>query len=133
MSGILDRLTQNARAQLHDFLQRHVFTTPAAARWRTPDDWPDEPFHADDAQPHEPSSPLAHSPELAAAYRLLDLPFGASLADADKRWKAYLKRCHPDRFHADPARQAEATELTQQLNAAHDLIEAAWKSTSRSD
>ena len=131
LSGVLDRLAQNARARLYDFLQRHVFAAPAAARWQDADDWPDEPFPNDTAEPHErhePSSPLPYGTDLADAYRLLDLPFGAPLADANRRWKAYLKRCHPDRFHGDPERQAEATELTQQLNAAHDLIEAAWKS-----
>lgn len=133
MPGILDRLAQNARAHLYEFLQRHVFTTPAAGPWQDTDDWPDEPLHADNAEPHEPSGPLAYSAGLADAYRLLDLPFGAPLADANKRWKTYLKHCHPDRFHANPSRQADATELTQQLNTAHARIKAAWKNASRSD
>ena len=127
VTGILDRLTQNARAHIYEFLQRRVFTPPAADRWQGADDWQDEPFRDPVAEPHDPSCPLSYSAELADAYRLLDLPFGAPLVDANKRWKAYLKRCHPDRFHGDPDRQAEATELTRQLNAAHDLIEAAWK------
>ena len=131
--GILDRLAQNARARLYDFLQRHLFTTPAAAPWQAADDWPDEPLHDDAAEPPQPTSPLPYSAGLADAYRLLDLPFGAPLADANKRWKTYLKRCHPDRFHADPLRQADATELTQQLNAAHARIEGAWKNAIRSD
>ncbi len=130
--GILDRLAQNARVHLYEFLQRHIFTAPAGAPWQDTGDWPDEPLHDDHAEPHEPSGPLPYSTELARAYRVLDLPFGAPLADADRRWRAYLKRCHPDRFHAEPSRQTDATELTQQLNAAHDLVEAAWKNASRS-
>ncbi len=122
MSGILDRLVQNARAHLHDFLQRHVLTAPIEA-----------PRQDADAGPHDPCGPLPRNAELADAYRLLDLPFGAPLADANRRWKTYLKRCHPDRFHADPSRQTEATELTQQLNTAYDLIETAWKNASRAD
>lgn len=133
MAGILDRLARNARAHLYEFLQRHVFTAPAGAPWQEADPWPGEPFHDDDAKPHEPSGPLPYSTELAEAYRLLDLPFGAPQADVDRRWKTYLKRCHPDRFHADPDRQADATQLTQELNAAHDLIEAAWQSAGRPD
>lgn len=131
VAGILDRLTQNARSHLYEILQRHIFTAPAAARWRDADDWPDEPLRDDD-EPHEPSG-LPYGTALADAYRLLDLPFGAPLEDANKRWKAYLKRCHPDRFHADPSRQADAAELTRQLNAAHDLIEAAWERAGRPD
>lgn len=133
MPGILDRLAQNARAHLYDFLQRHGFTVSAAARWQDTNDAPDEPFHDDATEPHAASGPLPYSAELADAYQRLDLPFGAPLADVNKRWKAYLKRCHPDRFHAEPSRQADATELTQQLNAAHACIEAAWKNASRSD
>ena len=132
VSGILDRLAQNTRAHLYAFLRRHVFTAPAAARWQDADDRTDEP-RRDAAEPHEPSSPLPYSAELADAYRILDLPFGAPLADANRRWKTYLKRCHPDRFHDDPKRQADATELTQQLNTAHARIEAAWKNASRAD
>lgn len=128
--GILDRLTQNARAYLYDFLQQRAFGKPTATQWRAADDGPREPFHNGASKPYEPSSPLPHSAELAAAYRLLDLPFGAPLADVSERWKTYLKRCHPDRFHNDPKRLADATELTQQLNAAHARIEAAWKTAS---
>jgi hypothetical protein len=49
------------------------------------------------------------------------------MAQVSKRWKTYLKTCHPDRFANDPARQADATELTQALTGAHDTIEAAWQ------
>lgn len=126
MSGILDRLTQNARAYWHDFLQQRAFRKPTAAEWQAADDWR-EPFHNGASGPQQRSSPLPHSAELVAAYRILDLPFGAPLADVNERWKTYLKRCHPDRFHNDPKRLADATELTQQLNAAHARIEAAWK------
>lgn len=129
--GIFDRLAQNARAHLYDFLQRHVFTTPATAPEQDADEWPDESFHDAANEPRGPSGPLPFSTELANAYQILDLPFGAPLADVNRRWKAYLKRCHPDRFHDDPRRQSEATELTRQLNTAHDRIEAAWKTADR--
>lgn len=129
MSGILDRLARNVRAYLHDVVQRHVFTAAGDAPWLDAEDRPDEPLHDGAA---EPSGPLPYSAVLADAYRLLDLPFGASLEDVSRRRKAYLKRCHPDRFHDNPERQAEATELTQQLNAAYAHIAAAWKTVSRS-
>ena len=133
MSGILDRLARNARAQIHAFMQRHVFTIPAAPRWHDADDWPQEPLHDEAAETGESSGPLPYNAELAAAYRVLDLPFGAPMPKVHKRWKTYLKRCHPDRFHNDPKRLADATELTRQLNAAHDRIAAAWKKADETD
>ena len=131
MSGILDRLAQNARAQIQAFLQRHVFTTPAAPRWHDADDGPQEPLRDEAAETGGPPGPLPYNAELADAYRVLDLPFGAPMTTVNGRWKAYLKRCHPDRYHGDPGRQADATELSQQLNAAHARIETAWKNASR--
>lgn len=122
VSNLLDRLVQNARAHLHEWLQRQGITEPAPT-WR--DDPPGDPVHVH--EPRAASSPLPHSAELEDAFRILDLPFGATLPEADERWKSYLKRCHPDRFHNDPKRQSDAAELSRQLNAAHDRIEAAWR------
>ena len=133
VSGVLDRLAQNVRAYWHEFLQWRAVRTPSAAPWWAADDWPRESFHHGASGPQPRSSPLPHSAELADAYRVLDLPFGTPLAAVSDRWKTYLKRCHPDRFHNDPKRLADATELTRQLNAAHDRIEAAWKNASRTD
>ena len=48
-----------------------------------------------------------------------------------KQWKTYLKQCHPDRYAQDPAKQAEATILTQQLNDAYQKIKAAWEQHQR--
>ena len=122
MSNLLDRLTQNARAYLHEWLLRYRNAEPSETGR---EDAPGEPIHFGD--PWAAASPLHDSPELADAYRVLDLPFGAPLREADERWKSYLKRCHPDRFHNDPERQADAADLSRQLNDAHDVIEAAWR------
>ena len=131
VTGILDRLAQNARVYLHDFLQRRAFREPVVTERQAIDDWPRESFHNDASGPQQRSSPLPRSAELMDAYRVLDLPFGTPLAAVNDRWKTYLKRCHPDRFHNDPKRLADATELTRQLNAAHDRIEVAWKNAGR--
>ena len=72
------------------------------------------------------ASGLPYSDDVARCYRVLDLPFGAPMEDVSKRWKTYLKQCHPDRFATDPAKLADATELTQALTAAHDTIRTAW-------
>ena len=126
MSTLLERLARNARAQLHDWLQRYGISEPSPPRR---DDPPGAP--AFDHEPQTRTGPLPHSAELADAYRVLDLPFGAPLPKVDGRWKAYLKRCHPDRYHGDTKRQSDAAELTRQLNAAHDRIEAAWRRAGR--
>jgi curved DNA-binding protein CbpA len=49
------------------------------------------------------------------------------MEEVNKRWKTYLKKCHPDRYANDPGKLTDATELTQALTGAHDTIQAAWK------
>ena len=122
MSNILDRLAQNARAHLHELLRRYG-VAEAPPTWKEPPEG--DPVHVD--EPHATPGPLPHSSELADAYRVLDLPFATPLRQVETRWRSYLKRCHPDRFHNDPKRLSDAAELTRQLNAAHDRIEAAWR------
>jgi len=141
MSDLLQRLFNIARSHLNDFID------PLRPDWRIPNYW-----DIDDAEPGEPydqrqrsragqsagasgasgssarsSSGLPYSAELARCYDLLDLPFGAPMDEVNKRWKTYLKQCHPDRFANDPAQQAQATELSQALMGAHSKIETAWK------
>ncbi|MDH3602507.1 MAG: J domain-containing protein [Candidatus Tectomicrobia bacterium] len=143
MSELLQRLLNIARAQLHDVLDFSASGSPIGSWW-------DRDFTASeaegafrqasgqqqsrqrasgadfDASAHAHSG-LPYSPELARYYALLDLPFGAPMEQVSKRWKNYLKKCHPDRFTRDPAQQADATELTQALTGAHDNILAAWQ------
>ncbi|GIX46483.1 MAG: hypothetical protein KatS3mg131_0694 [Candidatus Tectimicrobiota bacterium] len=73
------------------------------------------------------SGSLPYSEELARCYAALDLPFGAPLEEVTRRWKAYLKRCHPDRHATEPEKLAAATELTQILTEAYQKIKAAWQ------
>jgi hypothetical protein len=94
----------------------------------------DDAFHHATPPFEEPASAghgLPYSVELARCYRLLDLPFGAPMAQVTRQWKTYLKQCHPDRYANDPAKQADATFLTQQLNDAHQKIKAAWEQRQR--
>jgi hypothetical protein len=53
------------------------------------------------------------------------------MAQVTRQWKTYLKTCHPDRYANDPAKQADATFLTQQLNDAHQKIKVAWEQHQR--
>lgn len=129
MSDLLSRLINLVRANLRDLY------TPSSSF----DPFRDFPFDIDDdPEPHSASdyaaaggstgstSGLPYSDDVARCYQALDLPFGTPMDDVTKRWKTYLKQCHPDRFATEPAKLADATELTQALTAAHDTIRTAW-------
>ena len=133
MAGILQRLVQLGRVHLNDFLAQRWPGASSPPRWET--DFETQAHTQRDTfnspPPFEEPSPAGHglplSVELARCYRLLDLPFGAPLEQVTRQWKTYLKQCHPDRYANAPAKQADATFLTQQLNDAHQKIKAAWE------
>jgi len=132
MASILQRLVQLGRTHLNDFLGQRWPGASSSTTWETDSETSrhthDDTFRS--PPPSEEPAPaghgLPHSAELARCYRLLDLPFGAPMEQVTKQWKTYLKKCHPDRYAQNPAKQAEATILTQQLNDAHQKIKAAW-------
>lgn len=132
MAGILQRLVQLGRVHLNDFLAQHLPGAPPPSRWNTDSATQGQTQSAgfDAPPPFEEPAPADHglpySAELARCYQLLDLPFGAPLKRVTRQWKAYLKKAHPDRHANDPAKQADATLLTQQLNDAYTKIKVAW-------
>lgn len=137
MASILQRLIQLGRAHLHDFLSQRWPGTFSPPLWDT-DDSAQEQTHRQAAnapppfaEPAPESHGLPYSEELARCYRVLDLPFGAPLEQVTRRWRAYLKQAHPDLHATDPAKQADATMLTQQLNDAYKKIRLAWKQHQR--
>ena len=79
MSTLLDRLARNARAQLHDLLRRYGMAEPSPT-WR--EDPQGDPIRVD--EPPARAGPLPHSPELAEAFRVLDLPFGRAAAQGQR-------------------------------------------------
>ena len=123
MVEILRRLARLARAHLHDFMESYQGGgyQPSAR-----DAWADSANEAP-AGGYDSPSGLPYSETLAASYGVLDLPFGVAMDQVAKRWKTYLKKCHPDRYATDPEKQAEATELTQELTRAYESIRTAWK------
>jgi hypothetical protein len=131
MTDLLKRLAQLTRAHVHDLFERRWLGRRAEPSWRvdfeTPGDTASDPGFA--APPFEASasSGLPYSEALAEAYRALDLPFGAPVERVTRQWKTYLKKCHPDRYANDPAKQADATRLTQELTQAHEKIKVAWR------
>jgi DnaJ-class molecular chaperone len=131
MSEILRRLARLTRVHLHDLFEHYSLRGRTIPAWDYRDTTPDDP---EDAAPsfHPPfeaptDSHLPYSAELAGCYRALDLPFGAPVEQVAKRWKTYLKKCHPDLHANDPEKQADATRLTQELTRAYEKIKAAWE------
>ena len=62
---------------------------------------------------------------LEEAYRTLELPPGASDADAKLAWRELTKVWHPDRFGHDPALRRRAEEKSKALNEALEAVRAA--------
>jgi hypothetical protein len=128
MSEILRRLTRLTRAHLHDLWElrwgeksaESLRDTGKQDNTETADRFSTPPFET------RTNRGLPYSEELAGYYRTLDLPFGAPMVEVSKRWKTYLKKCHPDRYANDPEKQADATRLTQELTRAHENIKRAW-------
>ena len=133
MAGILQRLVDLGRAHLNDFLAQRwpgasspsTRDTDSTAQEQTQSAGFDSPPSF--AGPAPGSHGLPYSAELARCYQMLDLPFGAPMERVTRQWRAYLKKVHPDRHANDPAKQADATVLTQQLNDAYRKITLAWK------
>ena len=135
MSTLFKRLVNLTRAHLYDLLDKQTRDSTGGPPWH-------RDFDADDrgtanntthtsassagAAAHAASG-LPYSAELARCYALLDLPYGVPMDEVTKRWKMYLKKCHPDRYATAPEKLADATELTQALTGAHDTILAAWR------
>ena len=131
MAELLNRLARLTRAHLSDLLERRWPGWRVEPPWQT-DFEAQEEAESDQgfaASPFGAStrSGLPYSEALAEAYRALDLPFGASMEQATRQWKTYLKKCHPDRYANAPEKQADATRLTQELTRAHEQIKVAWK------
>jgi DnaJ-domain-containing protein 1 len=73
------------------------------------------------------ASAVSSFEELRRDYATLDVPFAAPLASVRQSYKRLLNKYHPDRFSEDAAKQALATEVTQQLNTAFARIEERLK------
>ena len=133
MASILQRLVEMGRAHLNDFLAQRwpgsSSTFGGDTDFTTQEQTHSEAF--DSSRPFAEPAPgghgLPYSVELARCYRLLDLPFGVPMPQVARQWKTYLKKAHPDLHAHDPAKQAEATVLTQHLNDAYKKIKLAWE------
>ena len=131
MAELLRRLAQLTRAHLSDLLEQHWPGRRTETSWHTADETFEEPPGRQRASTSSSRTTTGHglpySAALAEAYRALDLPFGAPLDQVSKQWKAYLKKCHPDRYAKQPEKQADATRLTQELTRSYETIKTAWR------
>ncbi len=131
MSELLKRLTRLTRAYLGAW--RATYSDKAPSSESTSTTWEQETAFGTRQRASEETAgaqaegSLPYSDELARCYALLDLPFGVPLAQVTRRWKTYLKQCHPDRYATEPDKVAAATELTQMLTKAYETIKAAWQ------
>ncbi len=57
------------------------------------------------------------------AFDELGLPYGAPFEDVKKRYRQLMREYHPDRHSESPEAERAATQKTQKLTAAYDLIE----------
>lgn len=66
--------------------------------------------------------------KLVAAYKTLNLPFGASFTEVKTAYKRLLKEHHPDKHGSSPESQRRATETSARINDAYRIIET-WRDT----
>src|SRR5262245_57081857 len=131
MSELFKRLVQLTRAHLTELFEQHWSGRRTETTWDTDVPSQDDPATGQYTAPppFETSTNhgLPYSAEVAEAYRALDLSYAAPLEQVARRWKDYLKKCHPDRHANDPHKLADATRLTQELTSAYEKIKGAWE------
>lgn len=66
----------------------------------------------------EPTVP----PEVAKAYRALEVPVGSDRDTVKKGYREMMKKYHQDRFQNDEERREMAGEVSKRLNLAYDRI-----------
>ena len=62
--------------------------------------------------------------DLRHAYAILSLSPPVTEDRLKRRYKALVRRWHPDRYESDPAGQAEATARLRTINLAYELVAA---------
>jgi len=86
----------------------------------------DETEHADDAPDGNDAEASETQPEVppdvAEAYRALEVSVGSDRAAVKAAYRRLMKRYHQDRFENDPERRETAGEVSKRLNLAYDRI-----------
>lgn len=61
--------------------------------------------------------------QLAAYYKVLNLPYGAGYDEVKKSYRQLMRKYHPDRHVGNPKKQKAATELSMRVTQAYNAIE----------
>ena len=109
------RLQRILRAHLRD-LRRDPSDGSAEPDLRGEDD----PLSSEEASPtnSDPDVP----PDVAKAYRALEVPVGSGREAVKKGYRRVMKKYHQDRFRDDPDKHEVAGEVSKRLNEAHDRV-----------
>jgi DnaJ-domain-containing protein 1 len=67
--------------------------------------------------------PFGASDKIAAAYKTLDLPDGASFDQVKSQYRKLMRKYHPDMHTASPQKQKAATELSMQVTQAYNQLD----------
>lgn len=73
---------------------------------------------ATDAEEPTPDVP----PEVAKAYRALEVPVGSGREAVKKGYRRMMKQYHQDRFQNDPEKRDVAGEVSKRLNDAYERV-----------
>jgi DnaJ-domain-containing protein 1 len=66
--------------------------------------------------------PLAHLQRIRQAYARLEVPFGSDFETVRRSYRSLMRKYHPDRHASDPEREKLATEISQKLTVAYDML-----------
>ena len=121
----IDELTDE---QLEAELERRQRARAAAkAKVNAPPPRPTATSSGSRPRPARPSSASPRKPspedEVRRAYAALEVPVGSNFETVRRSYRALMRKYHPDHHSGSPEKQKTATELTQKLTEAYELLE----------
>lgn len=118
------RLRRLLRAQMGEWL-------PSASSRPPNPDVDAGQLGTDNEEEAPPSGPDGRPvpPDVARAYRALEVPVGSDASTVKKGYRRMMKRYHQDRFANDPDKHDVAGEVSKQLNHAYERVTTYLEST----
>lgn len=83
---------------------------------------PDPSAEPDSSAAPDPSGSPDVPPEVAKAYRALEVPVGSDRETVKTAYRDLMKKYHQDRFQQDEEKREMAGTVSKRLNKAHDRI-----------
>jgi DnaJ-domain-containing protein 1 len=133
MDPIFDRLGNLLRSLFpdseNDFDSRENFSDPDMQEaWKELNEYMKS---GQEKNTHEKSNQTIHKAipeEYREDFKILNVPFGASIELVAKSYKKLLIENHPDRFATHPEKVAAATEITKILNRSYHRLKSYYRS-----